>query len=215
MKREIRSNLVPRRGKNARLVSLLGNVERSILLIDTRTQSNSSRLFRVIGRGPIIQLRFSFSFFFLPRQIRISTSTLVGRGLAGISYGFALVVRGHPAFEQQRRGDGLLGLRRRVLPRKNNRVPRAENLARLNRRELPPSANLLSLSTPLFPDGFFFRDVLTIEIARGRGHGSFLRAVSSFQKNLFPPSFQFLLSSLASFFPCLGTERTVVPCRRG
>lgn len=64
MKREIRSNLVPRRGKNARLVSLLGNVERSILLIDTRTQSNSSRLFRVIGREPIIQLRFSFSFFF-------------------------------------------------------------------------------------------------------------------------------------------------------
>ena len=34
LKREIRSNLVPRRGKNARLVSLLGNVERSILLID-------------------------------------------------------------------------------------------------------------------------------------------------------------------------------------
>ena len=64
LKREIRSNLVPRRGKNARLVSLLGNVERSILLIDTRTQSNSSRLFRVIGREPIIQLRFSFSFFF-------------------------------------------------------------------------------------------------------------------------------------------------------
>lgn len=75
----------------------------------------------------------------------------------------------------------------------------------------PPTS---SLSSPLFPDGFFFRDVLTIEIARGRDHGSFLRAVS-FQKNLFPPSFQFLLSSLASFFPCLGTERTVVPCRRG
>lgn len=154
MKREIRSNLVPRRGKNARLVSLLGNVERSILLIDTRTQSNSSRLFRVIGRGPIIQLRLSFPFFFLP-QIRTSTSTLVGRGLAGISYGFALVVRGHPAFEQQRRGDGLLGLRRRVLPRKNNRVPRAENLARLNRRELPPSANLLSL-LPFVPGRILF-----------------------------------------------------------
>lgn len=119
------------------------------------TQSNSSRLFRVIGRGPIIQLRFSFSFFFLPRQIRISTSTLVGRGLAGISYGFALVVRGHSAFEQQRRGDGLLDLRRRVLPRKNNRVPRAENLARLNRRELPPSANLFSLH-PFVPGRILF-----------------------------------------------------------
>lgn len=212
MKREIRSNLVPRRGKNARLVSLLGNVERSILLIDTIEFFEVVPSYWSRTNNPA---SFFFFFFFLPRQIRTSTSTLVGRGLAGISYGFALVVRGHPAFEQQRRGDGLLGLRRRVLPRKNNRVPRAENLARLNRRELPPSANLLSLSTPLFPDGFFLRDVLTIEIARGRGHGSFLRAVSSFQKNLFPPSFQFLLSSLASFFPCLGTERTVVPCRRG
>lgn len=31
------------------------------------TQSNSSRLFRVIGRGPIIQLRLSFFFFFLDK----------------------------------------------------------------------------------------------------------------------------------------------------
>lgn len=152
LKREIRSNLVPRRGKNARLVSLLGNVERSILLIDTIEFFEVVPSYWSRTNNPA---SFFFFFFFLPRQIRTSTSTLVGRGLAGISYGFALVVRGHPAFEQQRRGDGLLGLRRRVLPRKNNRVPRAENLARLNRRELPPSANLLSL-LPFVPGRILF-----------------------------------------------------------
>lgn len=152
MKREIRSNLVPRRGKNARLVSLLGNVERSILLIDTIEFFEVVPSYWSRTNNPA---SFFFFFFFLPRQIRTSTSTLVGRGLAGISYGFALVVRGHSAFEQQRRGDGLLDLRRRVLPRKNNRVPRAENLARLNRRELPPSANLLSL-LPFVPGRILF-----------------------------------------------------------
>lgn len=152
LKREIRSNLVPRRGKNARLVSLLGNVERSILLIDTIEFFEVVPSYWSRTNNPA---SFFFFFFFLPRQIRTSTSTLVGRGLAGISYGFALVVRGHSAFEQQRRGDGLLGLRRRVLPRKNNRVPRAENLARLNRRELPPSANLFSLH-PFVPGRILF-----------------------------------------------------------
>lgn len=149
---------------------------------------------------------FSPFFLFSPRDDgEFGRTSMLPRGWTWISRYFSWFytrcqrASGLQPPEMRRRFIGCAAAERR----KNNRVPRAENLARLNRQELPLSAH----PSPLFPDGFFFRDVLTIEIARGRDHGSFLRAspfppfkksVPSRSSQIHPSSSYYLHSPLSS-----------------
>lgn len=107
-----------------------------------------------------------------------SSHHVVERGLAGLSYGFILATETNVRVQASELRHGFIGSVAACSTRKNNRVPRAENLARLNCQEPArflaaftqsptPSRHLFCSSLPeiLFPT---VPDASTIEIARGR-----------------------------------------------